>query len=143
MFRFGRSSRLNLMGVHPDLVLVFSRVLLYSPIDFKITEGLRNIDRQRYLVAEGLSHTMNSMHLPQPDGFAHALDIMPVGDLDKDGDVDAHDKSITWDRPFFETINESVQRGAKELRIPTLWGGLWVKSFGGKGDCPHFQLHGG
>ena len=140
MFKFGRSSRLNLMGVHPDLVLVMSRALLYSTHDFKITEGLRDIERQRYLVETGKSHTMNSMHLLQADGYGHAVDVMPVGDLDGDGDVDAHDKKITWTRPFFEAINVAVQRAAGELGVQVLWGGVWRKHFGGKGDCPHFQL---
>src|SRR3990167_9753372 len=58
-FRFGLRSREMLQGVHPDLILVVSRGLLYSPYDFVITEGVRNLERQ---AKDRKSTRLNSSH---------------------------------------------------------------------------------
>jgi len=39
--------------------------------------GLRSIYEQQELVAQGLSKTMDSLHLKQSDGYAHAVDLAP------------------------------------------------------------------
>jgi len=124
--------------VHPDLVLVTSRGLLYSQVDFAITEGLRDIERQRALVASGYSKTMRSNHLRQPDGFSHAVDVMAVGDIDQDGKIDAQDTSLTWDRDVYRKIAEAMHRAAAELGIGIRWGGDFKSFF----DGPHFELYG-
>jgi len=136
-FTFGRMSRTKLIGVHPDLVLVVSRGLLYSRVDFAITEGVRSYERQKDLVAQGKSWTLNSNHLVQPDGFAHAIDVMAVGDLNADGVVDAHDKGIAWTRGFYHDIADAMKQAAEELGIGIRWGG----DFAGRYDGPHFELY--
>ncbi len=135
-FVFGSRSRRRLEGVHSDLVLVASRGLLYSTVDFAITEGVRSLERQRGLKAKGFSQTLTSKHLVQDDGFAHAFDVMAVGDLNGDGDVDAQDKSITWDRDLYGEIAKAMKQAAAELGISVRWGGDF-KSFY---DGPHFEL---
>ncbi|EMQ3414369.1 hypothetical protein WE666_005403, partial [Escherichia coli O117:H42] len=45
------------------LVAVVRRALELTEVDFGITEGLRSKYRQKQLVAEGKSQTMNSRHL--------------------------------------------------------------------------------
>lgn len=135
-WQFSRRSRQALLGVHPDLVLVVSRGLQYSPIDFAVTEGLRSMKRQRDLVAKGWSQTLRSKHLKQPDGFGHAIDVMAVGDLDADGDIDSQDKSITWVRHHYARIAEAMKRASAELQIPIRWGGDFKSFF----DGPHFEL---
>lgn len=62
-FIFGKASESNLIGVHPDLVKVVRRALEITPIDFKVIEGCRTVERQRELVKDGASQTMNSRHL--------------------------------------------------------------------------------
>ncbi len=62
-FRFSRRSEKNLEGVKPQLVAVVRRALELTEVDFGITEGLRSKYRQKQLVAEGKSQTMNSRHL--------------------------------------------------------------------------------
>ncbi len=62
-FRFSQRSEKNLAGVKPQLVAVVRRALALSDVDFGITEGLRTKERQKQLVAEGKSQTMNSRHL--------------------------------------------------------------------------------
>ena len=59
-FKFSSRSEKNLQGVNPDLVKVTRRALEISEVDFGITEGLRSVERQKQLVAEGKSQTMNS-----------------------------------------------------------------------------------
>ncbi|MCB5320309.1 M15 family peptidase, partial [Yersinia massiliensis] len=49
-FIFGKASESNLIGVHPDLVKVVRRALEITPIDFKVIEGCRTVERQRELV---------------------------------------------------------------------------------------------
>jgi len=135
-FVFSRRSRTKLLHVHPDLVLAVSRCLLYSEIDFGITEGLRTLERQRELLASGRSRTLNSNHLLQDDGFSHAVDVMASGDLNRDGVVDHKDRAVTWDRKWYGEIAQAMERASEELRIGIRWGG----TFRGFYDGPHFEL---
>ena len=135
-FAFGRRSRDTLKGVHPDLILVVSRGLLYSSYDFAISEGLRSIERQRELVSRRLSMTYASKHLVQPSGYAHAIDVVATGDLNADGTVDAQDKALVWDQGVYSMIAGAMRRAADELKIGIRWGGEFKSFF----DGPHFEL---
>ena len=136
MFRLGSVSLRRLRGVHPDLIRVVALGLEYSPYDFTVTEGLRELERQRQLVAKGFSKTLHSKHLVQPDGYGHAVDVMAVGDLDKDGDADAQDKALTWKPELYRDIANAMKRAASELEIQIRWGGDFKSFF----DGPHFEL---
>ena len=46
-------------------------------MDFSVKEGLRTLERQKQLVAQGKSRTMLSKHLVQEDGYGHAVDLYP------------------------------------------------------------------
>ena len=70
MYTFGKTSMSKLKGVHKDLVSIMVEAISVSPVDFGISEGLRTKERQRELVREGKSQTMNSRHLT-----GHAVDI--------------------------------------------------------------------
>lgn len=135
-FKFGERSRDQLRRVHPDLILVVSRGLLYSSYDFAITEGLRTIERQRELVRLGYSKTYASKHLVQPTGYAHAIDVMATGDLNKDGVRDHQDRALTWDRGIYGAIAGAMRRSSEELGLPIRWGGDFKTFF----DGPHFEL---
>jgi peptidoglycan L-alanyl-D-glutamate endopeptidase CwlK len=124
MFQFSQRSEQNLQGVHPDLVAVVRKALALTSVDFMVTEGVRTPERQRELVSRGASQTMNSLHLPQADGYAHAVDLAAwVG-------------GVRWDWPLYHKIAEAMKLAAAELGIPIEWGGDW-RSFP---DGPHFQL---
>lgn len=109
----------NLKGVHPDLVKVILRAS-DGPISFLVTEGLRPIERQRILVAEGKSKTMHSRHLT-----GHAVDLAVV-----------QDGELRWDWPSYRFLAYQVKAAASESNVPIEWGGDWT-SFK---DGPHFQL---
>ncbi|MCT7656151.1 M15 family metallopeptidase [Oceanimonas sp. NS1] len=124
MFTFSKRSEQNLHGVHPDLVAVVRQALALTVVDFMVTEGVRTPERQRELVKRGASQTMNSLHLPQADGYAHAVDLAAwVGE-------------VRWDWPLYHKIADAMKQAAAELGIPIEWGGDWT-SFK---DGPHFQL---
>lgn len=119
-FRFSQRSELRLQGVHPDLVTLARRALVLSVVDFGITEGLRTPERQRQMVQEGLSQTLNSRHLT-----GHAIDVIayptPAG---------------SWDWQYYEQIAQAFKAASAERGIPVEWGGDWTTLK----DGPHFQL---
>ena len=110
----------NLQGVHPDLVKVVNQAARVTTIPFIITEGLRTLERQKSLVAQGLSKTMKSRHL---DG--HAVDFAPV----VDGEV-------SWKTPAFLPIIAAFKEAGRLTGVSIESGGDW-KSFK---DYPHIQL---
>lgn len=118
-YSFSQRSIRRLSGVHPELVLLASRALLYSPVDFGVTEGLRTIDRQRQLVADGKSQTMDSLHLT---GDAIDVAAYVAG-------------SVTWEWDLYEEVAAAFKRAADELDIAIEWGGDWTTFK----DGVHFQ----
>ena len=136
-------SRMKLQAAHPDLRKVIERAAALSDMDFTVLEVLRTVARQRELVARGASRTMNSRHLPGPDGLSRAVDIAPM-----DGG------QVSWAWPQYVRLAPFVQRAAAELNIPVRWGGTWKllsdtpvisakvlhRSFP---DGPHFELPAG
>ena len=114
----------NLEGVHPDLVRVVHRAAELSPMPFVVTEGLRNLTRQKELKAAGKSWTLDSRHLT-----GHAVDVV---DADNFG----------YDMPDLTVIAKAMRQAASEFNVPIRWGAN-VK-FGGDwkdlNDSPHFEL---
>lgn len=77
MYVLGNKSREKLVGVHPLLVQVIHGVMSLQVMDFSVNEGVRTLERQRQLVKEGKSKTLDSKHLKQSDGYGHAADLYP------------------------------------------------------------------
>jgi peptidoglycan L-alanyl-D-glutamate endopeptidase CwlK len=124
-FKFSTTSIQRLQQVHPALVQIVERALLVSTIDFTVLEGARTKERQAELYAAGASTTMNSRHIPGPDGFARAVDLGAlVGG------------KVRWDWPLYYQLADAMKQASKELDIPMEWGGDWKKFK----DGPHFQL---
>ena len=125
-FYLGSRSIENLRYVHPDLVRVVERAIEITKIDFGVTEGWRTEEQQKVMVDSGKSTTMNSKHLMQDDGYAHAVDLYC---RDFDGNV-------TWEHKWFRMVIQAVFTAAIELGVQITAGGLW-RSFQ---DSPHFQI---
>ena len=123
--RLSRKSIDRLATCEPELHKLAVLALKYSPYDFGITEGVRDIDTQRKYVEEGKSQTMNSRHLPNVNGLSEAFDFCVYG---KDG--------LTWDKGHFRKVAQAFIRASIELGIDIEFGGLW-QSFE---DWPHIQL---
>lgn len=109
MFTFSQRSLNNLKGVHPDLVKVLIKTLQDSEIDFAIIEGLRTLERQKEMVAQGKSQTMQSRHLT-----GHAIDFMAYVD-----------SVATWEVKYYKQISDIAKKVSQELNIPIIWGGDW------------------
>jgi len=107
---FGQQSRDRLATVHPDLRRLFERVVLTW--DCTVVSARRTHDEQRELVLSGNSQTMESKHLPQADGWAHAIDVVPW--------------PVAWDDlERFAAFGGYVLGTAADLSIAIRWGRAW------------------
>lgn len=131
--RFSKKSSDRMKGVHPQLVKLANAVILQSPHDFGISQGVRTMEEQRKLYAQGrngnpgpiVTWTMNSKHLIQKDGYGHAIDIVVY----KDGKPD-------WSEKYYNEIADVFERVGNELGIKYVWGGNWKTSK----DRPHYEI---
>lgn len=120
-----KTSRARLKGVHKDLVDVVLHahsLARAKGLDFRITEGLRTLERQKQLLAAGASTIMNSRHLT-----GHAIDFVPIV---------GSPPRITWKWPAFWPIVQVFELAAYELGVEIQAGARW-KSFP---DGPHIEL---
>lgn len=134
----GNASRKHLKGVHPDLVKVVERAIELTEVDFKVICGVRTKAEQAALYAQGrtkpgkkVTWTMNSRHLPGPDGLGRAVDLLPA--------------PYDWqDLEPFTKVAEAMMEAAGELGISIRWGANWdgdkMIREKGESDNPHFEL---
>lgn len=120
MFKLSQASLKTMEGVNPELVKVVKRAIEITEVDFKVGEGLRTIERQKMLVKEGKSKTLNSRHLT-----GHAVDLWAL----KDG-------KVSWDKELYYKIAKAMKESAEELGVDIRWGGDFKSFF----DGPHFEL---
>lgn len=140
-YSFSGRSKNKLTGVHPDLVLVVQKVMDLQVMDFSVNEGLRTLERQKDLVARGVSKTMRSKHLIQSDGYGHAVDLYPYPiNMQKVTSGDAREIAR------FGVLAGLMHAVAKQEGVALVNGMDWD----GDGetldhnffDAPHFQLVG-
>lgn len=111
MFNLSSRSEQRLSEVHPDLQKVVRLAIRRSKIDFTVLEGLRSATRQKQLVAQGKSKTLDGRHIT-----GHAVDLGAyVGG------------QVSWDWEHYYTIAEAMRDAAVELGVPIVWGGVWDK----------------
>ena len=116
----GERSLSRLQGVHPDLVRVVKKAAAISDLDFTVLEGLRTVERQKELFANGATKTMNSRHIT-----GHAVDLAPmIGG------------KISWDWPLYARLSKIVKAAAAAEKVALTWGGDW-RTFK---DGPHWEL---
>jgi peptidoglycan L-alanyl-D-glutamate endopeptidase CwlK len=116
----GPRSIARLQDVHPDLVRVVRRAAALSSLDFTVLEGLRTLPRQKQLLAQGATRTLNSRHLT-----GHAVDLAPmIGG------------TVSWDWPLYNRLAKIVKAAAAHEKVPIVWGGDW-RTFK---DGPHWEL---
>lgn len=135
-----KRSQENLKGVHPNLVKLMEESIKNSPIDFTITEGIRTVEEQKELYAQGRTKKgpivttkdgvkNKSNHQTKADGFGYAVDLYP----NINGKVQVVDKDTV---PNLKKIAAHIKIVAKELNINITWGGDWKTPY----DPPHFEL---
>lgn len=132
----GSRSLSRLDGVHPDLVRVVKKAAAMSSLDFTVLEGLRTLDRQRKLLSEGATKTLNSRHLT---GHAVDLGVLIGGE-------------VRWDWGLYLKLGEIMRAASLAEKIPVRWGGTWKLLSAIEGpitakilsrsfpDGPHFEI---
>ena len=110
----------RLEGVKPQLVAVVAIAASMATRPFNVSEGLRTLARQKQMVAEGKSKTMQSKHLT-----GDAVDLYPLT---------ANKKEI--DKFGYDILAATMKKAAEIAGVKIEWGGDW-KSFV---DKPHYQL---
>lgn len=120
MYNFSKTSIEKLQTVDTRLQELFKKAIINSPYDFCITEGIRNLEKQKEYVAKGVSKTLNSKHLT-----GKAVDIAVIVN-----------NKITWEWKYYKEVADHIKAVAEEFGLKITWGGDW-KTFK---DGPHFQL---
>lgn len=114
MFNLGAKSLANLNCVHPALIACVKDAIQTSREDFAVHEGLRSLETQQNYYNKGVSKTMNSKHLKQKDGFAHAVDLVPY-----------INGVYRWEWPLIYPIAAAMQGAAIRLGVKLRWGAIW------------------
>lgn len=107
----------KLQGVRPELASVIKEAA--GRTKFRVTEGLRDIERQRLLVAQRKSKTMNSRHIT-----GHAIDFIAIGD----------DGIATYDMDDMQRVADVIAEVAREQGVKIERGIDWGW------DAPHIEL---
>lgn len=140
MPKFSQRSNALLAKCHPDLQIIFNEVIKYRDCSI-LASTIRTIEQQKQFVAKGVSQIMNSKHLPQPDGYSHAVDAEHYPINFKDKESQAHFAGFV--------LGIATQLYAKgKVSHKVRWGGDWNqngKVTDGKpgdtfSDPQHFEL---
>lgn len=113
----GPASRARLAQVHPDLVRTVERAIAITACDFTVLQGPRTLAEQARAVAAGTSRTMASRHLIQPDGFSHAVDLVPF-----------IEGMPVWDWKGCYAIAAAMRLAASDHGTRLRWGGVWDRA---------------
>ena len=126
MFKLGKNSLNNLVGVDERLIDIAEVAIKLSNIDFGIpsTGGLRTEEVQAKLFADGVSKAdgVNSRSYHQS---GKALDVYAYVD-----------GKASWDKLHLSLIAAAMLQASAQLGYELKWGGLW-KSWQ---DYPHFEI---
>ena len=117
-FTLRTKSNAELVGVHSDMIAVCRGAIQITAQDFTIFDGIRTHAEQVEYVRTGVSKTLNSKHLQQPDGFGHAVDLVPY-----------INGKLRWEMNPIITIAEAVHEIATDLDTPIRWGACWDRPF--------------
>lgn len=130
MYSLSGRSLQNLAGVHPDLVRVTKRVIMKTPIDFGVDEGVRTPERQAQLMRDKRTTTLHSQHFIQPEtGYGHAIDIFAwVNNKAQYGKGAAK---------YYGPIVQTFITEATALGVQLRYGLLWKDFI----DAFHIELH--
>lgn len=128
---FGRTSKRRLVGVHPDLRAILDDVVKIYDITIPPDGGARTRERQAELYRNGDSQRLDSHHIIQADGYAHAVDPVPY--------------PVDWDdRRRFDIMAGLLFMAAEKRGIKIRWGGDWDMDWDLRDqefhDLPHIEL---
>ncbi len=116
-FRLGHLSETKLVSVDLGLVLTVRRAIELTEQDFGVYEGLRDIERQRKLFAAGASRTLNSYHLADSFGIAHAVDLVPY-----------IDGRLQWQDVPCVRVAKAMHQAVRDVDVEVTWGAVFDRS---------------
>ena len=136
--KFSNTSNKRLNTCHEDLQIIARKALSLGLVDFGIAEGERTLERQKQLVKEGKSKTLNSKHVNSP---SMAFDV--YGWINGKGSTYKPEHII-----FIAGIILAVALDLKakgEITRNVRWGGNWdrdgeVVTDQSFDDLVHFEL---
>src|SRR5210317_440562 len=108
-FQLSSRSLSKLEGVNEDLVEVVKDAIHLTKVDFGVTYGLRTLEEQKRLVAEGRSQTMKSKHLE-----GRAVDLVAYFGSD-----------ISWELNVYDDICDAMAEAARKNDVAIKWGAAW------------------
>jgi len=108
-FQLSSRSLSKLEGVNEDLVKVVKDAIRLTKVDFGVTYGLRTLEEQKRLVAEGRSQTMKSKHLE-----GRAVDLVAYFGSD-----------ISWELNVYDDICDAMAEAARNQGVAVKWGAAW------------------
>lgn len=99
--KYGNSSLINLSkGLDPRLVHIALELQKEEVIcDAGVFETKRSLERQKSLVDQGLSQTLDSKHIPDENEIVRAMDIVAYVNGE-----------FVWDREYQDNIVEALRR---------------------------------
>lgn len=125
-YKLGTSSESNLNTCCDGIQRVVRLAITISEVDFSVVEGVRDIEKQKENIANGVSWTLESHHLPNEDGVAQAVDIYPWVEGKTNHGED-----------YYGKIAKAIFKASQILGIQIEWGGLWTSKHK---DTPHWQI---
>ena len=144
MNKFSKDSLNNLNGIHLDLARITHCALAKNYIDFGVTKtSVRTLEQQKEFVRIGKSQTMKSLHLPQTDGYSHAvdlfwydkgIDVYTIMNKQLTGVESAKRDQLVMD--CWNLLAKAMFESAISCGVMIEWGGFWKRSW----DKPHFEL---
>jgi peptidoglycan L-alanyl-D-glutamate endopeptidase CwlK len=109
MHILGQQSEQRLSGLNAGLVRCVRRAISTCSVDFSVFEGMRTLERQNALVAQGVSRTLDSYHLT-----GHAVDLVPyIGGR------------LQWQAPACVQVAIAMREAAIHFDVNITWGAVW------------------
>mgnify|MGYP003474517284 FL=1 len=136
-FKLSQRSLDRLTGVHPSLIDTVKLAIRITDVDFGVLMGVRTKEQQDELYEQGRSTpgpivtwTRNSKHIPQKDGYGHAVDL----------GVFIEGKYIpgnnTAELSLYDDVADFMSNAAEQLGFVIKWGVI-IK--GERTDKGHFE----
>ena len=129
----------SLNGVKPELDQIVIKALADGGQPFIVGQGLRSEADEEKAVAGGFSHTMNSKHLKQPDGWGWAVDLIPLvgGQV-----IWRLPQGAQW-APIYR-VAAAMRAAAVSFGFSIRWGGVWDRELnflGASADDLEAEVH--
>ena len=118
-FRLGAASKAKMAeGLVPDLVRCLNFAIEVTEQDFCVWEVKRSLERQAALLEAKATRTLDSHHIPDVQGWVHAVDAVPwiAG-------------APRWIEAPGLLVAKAMHRAVTKFDVPVTWGGVFDRLF--------------